>query len=101
MNQEELKEWHKIGNRLTHFLGICPCQRKIKSIVDILVHIHIKCNNQDWKALTVEELLICALLEKRGIVTHGVNCEYPIISESEAFWDWIHEIKHSPYLIDN
>lgn len=33
------KEWHKIGDKLTTYLGICGCQRKLKSIIDVLVTI--------------------------------------------------------------
>ncbi len=99
-----IEEWHKIGYRLAYYLDICGCQRKLKSIVDILVHIDIKISNQDWKALKAEELLITALLEKRGLLAHGTNCEYPIKSAQKFsinFWNFIHEIKDSPYLEDN
>ena len=94
-------EWHKIGDKLTSILGICHCQRKLKSFVDILVSIHNKCNVRNWDALTMEELFICAFLDKLGILCHGTNCEYPIVAGAEAFWEWIFEIKDSPYLQDN
>lgn len=98
---KNIEEWHKIGNRLTYFLDVCACQRKLKSFVNILVSIHNKCKSQSWSELTMEELFICALLDKKGIICHGTNCEYPIIAGAEAFWDWIMEIKDSPYLEDN
>lgn len=31
------KEWHKIGDKLTDYFGICGCQRKLKTIVDNFV----------------------------------------------------------------
>jgi hypothetical protein len=97
---KDINEWHKIGNKLTSYLGICSCQRKLKSIVEILIHINIKISNHDWNALTMNELLITALLEKRGLITHGTNCEYPFIG-NEEFWNWLSEIKDNEYLEDN
>lgn len=100
---ENTDEWHKIGNKLCDFLGICHCQRKLKSIVNVLVSIHNKEKTRDF---TGEEYLILALLDSKNLITHGVNCEYPIIlhmhkSDQEDFWAWILKIKDSPYLEDN
>ena len=94
-----IEEWHKIGNRLTAYLGVCSCQRKLKGIVTVLNSIHSKIDDS-WTGFTSEEYLICALLERKNLLTHGVNCEYPILN-NEEFWEWIIEVKDSPYLEDN
>lgn len=103
---ENTEEWHKIGNKLCNFLGICSCQRKLKSIVDVLVRIHEKGTRTDETVhnYTAEEYLILALLDDKNLITHGVNCEYPIIlhiTKEEDFWEWVLKIKDSPYLEDN
>lgn len=100
MNENELKQWHEIGNRLTHRLGVCNCQRKLKSFVLILLEIHRKCSDSDWANITSEELMICALLEHRDIIDHGTNAEYPIWMDQE-FAEWLKSIKDDPILQDN
>lgn len=97
---KDIEEWHKIGDKLTSYLGICNCQRKLESIVIILVRIEIKITNYDWSNFTKEELLITALLETKGLITHGSNCEYPFKGNAE-FWKWLDEIKYSEFLEDN
>ena len=98
------KEWHKIGDKLTNYLGICGCQRKLKSIVDVLVRIYDKgkTGKHNW---TAEEYLILAMLDARNLITHGINCEYPIIlhmpRNNDDFWEWINSIKDNPNLDDN
>jgi hypothetical protein len=92
-------EWKKIQVRLCTYLGICGCQRKLKGIVEALVVIHDKVASGK-RGFTGAEFLICAMLEKRGLLEHGINCEYPILYNSE-FWDWIMEIKDNEDLEDN
>ena len=96
----EQNEWFIIRNTLTKYLDICHCQRKIKSIIDSLYSIYLKCREGDYDFTGAEWLLI-ALLNKTEYMTHGINCEYPIITDEDGFWKWIKEIKNSPYLIDN
>lgn len=99
-----LKEWHEIRDKLTNYLGICKCQRKLKSIINVLVRIYDKGQNgiHDW---TAEEYLILAMLDARGLITHGINCEYPIIlhmnRNNDDFWEWIKTVKDNPNLDDN
>src|SRR6478752_669190 len=95
------EEWNKIGDKLTSILRICNCQSKLKSIVKILISIRDKCEAMEWYKLTPEELFICAFLDREGILTHGTNCEYPIVAGAEAFWEWIDEIKNNSDLEDN
>lgn len=104
MNSIELEEWHKIGNKLTNYFGICSCQRKIKSIIDNLYSIYTKCNYEDPnRDFTGAEWLVIAMIDRysKEEITHGVNCEYPIINENSEFWKWIIEVKNNPYLTDN
>lgn len=109
MTGKELEEWYKIGNKLAAYLNICSCQRKLKSIVDNLVSIYEKCigayEGTHTRDFTGAEWLVLALLEnaemKPHLITHGINCEYPIINQEHEFWKWLLEIKDSPYLIDN
>lgn len=101
------EEWHKIGNKLTAYFGICNCQRKLKSIIDNLYSIYDKCNrayeDTDCKRdFTGAEWLLIAILDRHSdLITHGTNCEYPIINKDNWFWQWIIEIKDSPSLNDN
>lgn len=100
------EEWHRIGDTLTSFFGICNCQRKLKSIVDNLFFIYEKCNGNKDKVyereFTGTEWLIIALLDKNSqAITHGTNCEYPIINKKNEFWKWIIEVKDNPNLEDN
>lgn len=106
MKDKELEEWHKIGNQLTSYFHICSCQRKLKSIIDNLYSIYEKCNGAyegtHERDFTGAEWLLLAILENKSTaVSHGVNCEYPIINKEDPFWMWIVEIKDSPYLSDN
>lgn len=94
------KEEKKLGYKLTKYMGICACQRKLKSFVSILNEIHTKIVNKDWKSLTPHEHVICALLDSKGLLTHGVNMEYPLLDKKE-FWEWVVSIKDSPHLEDN
>lgn len=91
------REWHDINHKLTEFLGICDCQRKLKSIVDILITIRDSLNT--GRKLTPEQLFICALLDGKAF-SHGINAEYPIITEIQ-FWDWLDNIKNDSNLEDN
>lgn len=100
MTKVDDKEWHYIGNRLTDYLGICSCQRKLKSIVDVLISIYEKAESGKH-GYTPSEFLICAMLEKRNFLTHGINCEYPIIDKNIQFWIWIVSLKDNPNLTDN
>ena len=97
---KDIKEWHRIGDKLTAYLGICGCQRKLKSFVNILLTIEEKIKGNDWNLLTAEELMITALLEKRDVITHGTNCEYPFIGNTDL-WEWLHTVKDNPALEDN
>lgn len=102
MNKSESNlSWHEIGDKLTNYFGICPCQRKLKTIVDSLLSIKDKCLKQDFN-FTGSEWLILAIMDKHSnSVLHGVNCEYPIINESDQLWIWLEEIKDNPNLTDN
>lgn len=95
------KEWHKIGDKLTSDLGICGCQRKLKSIVEVLNNILDKFENNNT-SYTGEEYLILALLDTNtNLIYHGTNCEYPIIDNTIDFWKWIREVRNSEFLEDN
>jgi len=100
------KEWHKIGNILTYYFGICRCQRKLKSIVDDLVRIKQKCIDANDlgtpRDFTGAEWLLIAIIEsKSDAITHGTNCEYPIIMREDPFWKWLDKVKNNPNLEDN
>lgn len=101
----DINEWHKIGYKLTKYLKICSCQRKLKSIVDNLVSIYEKCvgayEGTHERNFTGAEWALIAMLENYDYITHGINCEYPIIIKDHEFWKWLLEIKDSPYLQDN
>lgn len=84
------KEQKVIEQKLSRWLGICHCQRKIKSIVTVLSNIKYKIENKE-KSWTGEEYLIVALLDSNGLITHGVNIEYPILAK-EDFWLFIDEL---------
>ena len=98
--------WHEIRGKLTKHLDICGCQRKLKSIIGVLVGIYDKgqSGGHNW---TAEEYLILAMLDAKGLIVHGINCEYPIIthplsgSDVDDFWRWINSVKDSPNLSDN
>lgn len=97
----DTNEWHKIGDKLTSYLNICKCQRKLKSIVNILCSIYNKIDGDNKEDLTEEEHLICALLDKNThLITHGTNIEYPIIF-NRIEWEWILSIKNDINLEDN
>lgn len=107
-NKKEINinEWHKIGDTLTSYFGICNCQRKLKSIIDNLYSIYEKCNGAHEgtheRNFTGAEWLVIAMLDKNSnSVTHGTNCEYPIINKEDEFWKWIIETKDNPNLEDN
>ncbi len=102
-NKVDYLSWKEISKRLSAELVICPCQRKLKSIVSVLVQIYNKiiAKSQDW---TPEEYLIIALLDAHytNLITHGANIEYPMLyNTKDPFWKWLVEIKDSPDLIDN
>lgn len=99
--EEELKEWHKIGDKLTGYFRICSCQRKLKTIVDNLVSIHDKCIVRNFDFTGTEWLIIAMMDRNSNAISHGVNCEYPILNQDDPFWTWIMEIKDSPHLTDN
>lgn len=95
------ESWGQINKKLTSFMGICSCQRKLKSIINGLALIYEKGQTGEYP-FDGNEWLLIALLEKHpdDIVTHGINCEYPIFRE-HAFWDWVLETKDNPNLSDN
>ncbi len=102
----DTKEWHKIGNKLTMYFGICSCQRKIKSIIDNLYSIYEKCNDATENGTKLNfsgaEWLIIAMMDRSSdAITHGINCEYPTIIKDDDFWQWILEVKDNPNLEDN
>ena len=101
MTNKELAEWHKIRDKLTNYFNICPCQRKIKSIIISLVSIHDKCIASDYNFTGAEWLLIAIMDSKSTAIVHGINCEYPILMHEDPFWKWVMEVKDSPYLKDN
>lgn len=108
---ENLDEWHRIGNTLCDYFGICRCQRKLKSIVDNLLSIKQKCLDAYAKGtsrdFTGAEWLLLALMDKminekgNSPIMHGTNCEYPIINKTHELWIWLDSIKDSPNLEDN
>jgi hypothetical protein len=99
------KEWCKIGDKLTNYFGICGCQRKLKSIIDNLYSIYDKCDydspNHKFEFTGAEWLLIAILDRSSNAITHGINCEYPILNKEDEFWKWILEVKDNPNLEDN
>ncbi len=95
----QIESWKSIRKTLTDYLQICGCQRKLKSIISVLSNIHYKINNEN-KGFTDEEFLICALLHRANLLTHGINCEYPII-KNEEFWDWVLRTKDNANLENN
>jgi len=102
---KDIEKWQEIREKLTDYLGICGCQRKLKTIIDNLVSIHDKCigayNNTHERDFTGAEWLVIAMLNSGSdAIIHAINCEYPIINEDDKFWKWILEIKDSPYLED-
>ncbi len=104
---DNIEEWHRIGNKLTKYLKICSCQRKLRSIIDNLWEMHEK-NRAAYETggdrqFTGAEWLVWAMIDANtaGIVDHGINCEYPITYSESEFWEWIKEVKDSPYLQDN
>lgn len=101
MKFKEIKSSEQIGNLLTDYFQICKCQRKIKTIIDNLVSIRSKCNAQTYDFTGAEWLLLAMMDSNSNAVMHGINCEYPIINDSDTFWQWIDHVKDSPYLKDN
>jgi hypothetical protein len=97
----DTKEWHKIGDKLTGYFGICSCQRKLKTIIENLVSIKEKCLKQDYSFTGAEWLVLAQMERYSDAVCHGINCEYPIINENDPFWIWIEEVKNNPNLEDN
>lgn len=100
------ESWDAISIKLTSYFNICSCQRKLKTIVDNLLSIRKKCLDADNlgtpRDFTGAEWLVLAILEqKHSSVTHGTNCEYPIIMENDPFWEWLDIVKNNPNLIDN
>ena len=102
----DINEWHKISNRLCDMFGICRCQRKIKSIIDNLYSIYEKCigayEGTHERNFTGAEWLLIAIIDRNtNAITHGTNCEYPIINKESEFWKWIIKVKDNPNLEDN
>ena len=91
----------KIGAKLTSYFGICSCQRKLKSIIDNLENIKEKCLDRNYEFTGAEWLLIALIERNSNAITHGVNCEYPIINQDDPFWIWIDKVKNDPNLEDN
>ena len=103
---EKHKSWHEIGDELTSKFNICGCQRKLKTIVDNLYSIYQKLitfqDTGDDLDFTGAEWLLVAMIDKNTkAITHGVNCEYPIINQDDEFWKWVIETKDNPNLKDN
>ena len=48
-----------------------------------------------------EKTFNCFIGENEVAITHGINCEYPIINKDDEFWQWIGEVKDNPNLEDN
>lgn len=106
MSDIEEESWHEISEKLANYFQICSCQRKIKSIVDNLLAIKKKCIDayelDTPRDFTGAEWLIIAQLDSfSNSVTHGINCEYPIINKHDEFWVWLDKIKDNKNLIDN
>lgn len=103
MEQQEIEhnEWKKIQEVITGTFRICECQRKIKTIVDNLYEICVKLDERNFTFTGTEWLLIAMMDKSSNLVTHGINCEYPILNKEDIFWQWIVEVKDSPYLKDN
>jgi aspartate oxidase len=97
----DVNEWHRLGNTLSDYLGICRCQRKLMAIYRILTSIKDKCISNNWEELTYDELLICALLEQKNIITHGTNCEYPIVNSAHPIWKFLEDEKDNENLVNN
>lgn len=107
----DIDEWHKIGNTLYDYFNICRCQRKLKTIVDNLISIKQKCidayEKNTPRNFTGAEWLLLALMDKmydkegNTPIMHGVNCEYPIVSNTHDLWVWLDKIKNNPNLEDN
>lgn len=100
------KEWHKISNELAKIFSICSCQRKLKTIVDNLHEIYTKLvdyqDNGTPLSFTGAEWLLVAMIDQNtDAITHGTNCEYPIIMRDTALWKWIVAAKNNPNLEDN
>ena len=98
---KDIKEWHKIGDKLTTYFGICGCQRKLKTIIDNLVNIKEKCIARDFNFTGAEWLLLAIMDKNSNAIEHGINCEYPMINTYDPFWVWLDEVKNNPYLEDN
>lgn len=102
----DLKEWHKIGDHLCAIFRICSCQRKLKTIVDNLYSIYTKLetfqNDRVPLDFTGAEWLLVAMIDKNTeAITHGTNCEYPILNKDNELWKWVIEVKNNPNLEDN
>ena len=94
--EKDFENWDNLQYRLTTFFGICSCQRKLKTIIDNLVSIKEKLIDRNFN-FTGSEWLIIAILDKNtDSITHGINCEYPIINTENPMWKWIDEVKDNP-----
>src|SRR5688572_32878637 len=100
--------WKQINLVVTECVGIGGCQRKLKSIVDNLHSMYTRCiganEGTHEREFTGAEWLLIAIIEKHGkgeMITHGTNCEYPIIMKDHWFWKWLREVKDNPELSDN
>jgi hypothetical protein len=100
MTPIELTQWHEIGNKLTKYLEICDCQRKLKSIISNLASIYDKCISKDY-IFTGAEWLLLAMIERYDFVNHGTNAEYPIINQEHEFWKFILDANSLSFLQDN
>lgn len=102
---KNLDEWSKIQYTLCNYFQICDCQRKLKTIIDNLVSIHDKClgafEGTHDRDFTGAEWLIIAILDRNSkAISHGINCEYPMVNKDDDLWKWVMEVKDSPYLED-
>mgnify|MGYP001573488685 CR=1 FL=1 len=54
------------------------------------------------RPFTGAEWLLIALMDKNSTaITHGINCEYPILYDDDPFWIWMLEAHDNPNLEDN
>ena len=90
--------FEEVRIKLSVYLNICPCQRKLRSIVDQLYN--IKRNIYRLNPINSEDVLLCAILDKLNILEHGINCEYPILTNME-FWKFIDKCYSNPNVINN
>ncbi len=95
------KEWHRIGDELCRIFNICSCQRKLKTIIDNLYSIYLRLEKRDFTFTGTEWLIIAMIDRNSDAITHGINCEYPILNKDNYIWKFIIESYNNPNLEDN